>query len=128
MNKIDFVRTGVYTSENQLDEYMKTNERRDVLGGSIGSIIHKLLLNYSKKLVALIMTRINFYKIENSISCLPSPQYFLYAFEFGWRTLAKWYIHRCVRLTKRRCKFCSILVYSKLKVFDLSLYPTHIEN
>lgn len=52
MKKFDFIRAGIYTSEIQVDEYIKTNEKKDVLTGSIGSIIHNILIsNFCKKLV-----------------------------------------------------------------------------
>ena len=47
--KLDLARVGVFTSELQMDQYMKVNERRDHLSGLIGGIIHSLLLNYCKK-------------------------------------------------------------------------------
>lgn len=47
--KIDSARVGVYTSELQVDQYMKVNERRNHLSGLIGTIIHNTLLNYCRK-------------------------------------------------------------------------------
>ena len=47
--KIDMVRVGVYTSELQMDQFMKLNERRDRLSGLIGDIIHSTMMNYCKK-------------------------------------------------------------------------------
>lgn len=47
--KIASIRVGVFTSEYQVEEYMKLNEKRDHLSGLVGNIIHNLLLSYCKK-------------------------------------------------------------------------------
>ena len=47
--KVESARVGVFTSELQVDTYMKLNEKRNLLSGMIGSIIHNLLMNYCKK-------------------------------------------------------------------------------